>query len=123
MPLGSLSVPSQIRKFPFCKNSFNYFFCAQQEDVFALEAAELGNLFKVKLRHDNSNFSPSWFVDRVEIRDLETDKLYPFICERWLSKKKEEGKIQRTLYVKGYEVYLLNETSLKNLIYAHDIVR
>ena len=63
----------------------------------------------MKLRHDNSNFSPSWFVDRVEIRDLETDKLYPFICERWLSKKKEEGKIQRTLYVKGYEVYLLND--------------
>lgn len=92
-------------------NSFDSF-NARQEDVFALEAAELGNLFKVKLRHDNSNFSPSWFVDRVEIRDLETDKLYPFVCERWLSRKKEEGKIQRTLYVKGYEVYLLNETRL-----------
>jgi len=88
------------------------FFHAQQEDVFALEAVELGNLFKVKLRHDNSNFSPSWFVDRVEIRDLETDKLYPFVCERWLSKKKEEGKIQRTLYVKGFEVYLLHEPRL-----------
>ena len=66
----------------------------------------------MKLRHDNANFSPSWFVDRVEIRDLETDKLYPFVCERWLSKKKEERKIQRTLYVKGYEVYLLNEPLL-----------
>ena len=94
------------------QNSCNSFFHAQQEDVFALEAAELGNLFKVKLRHDNSNFSPSWFVDRVEIRDLETDKLYPFVCERWLSKKKEEGKIQRTLYVKGYEVYLPYEPRL-----------
>ena len=43
-------------------------------------------------------------MDRIDIRDVETDKLYPFICERWLSKKKEEGKLQRTLYVKGYEV-------------------
>lgn len=89
-------------------NSYSSFIYAQQEDIFALEAAELGNLFKIKLRHDNSNFSPSWFVDRVEIRDLETDKLYPFVCERWLSKKKEGGKIQRTLYVKGYEVNILN---------------
>lgn len=88
--------------------SESYFFFFQQEDIFTLEAAELGNIFKVKLRHDNSNFSPSWFVDRVEVRDLETDKLYPFICERWLSKKKEGGKIQRTLYVKGFEVFLLN---------------
>lgn len=92
----------------FFHNSYSSFIHAQQEDIFALEAAELGNLFKIKLRHDNSNFSPSWFVDRVEIRDLETDKLYPFVCERWLSKKKEGGKIQRTLYVKGYEVYFLN---------------
>ena len=35
---------------------------------------------------------------------METDKLYLFVCERWLSKKKEDGKIQRTFYVKGYEV-------------------
>ena len=83
---------------------FKVFFFTQQEDIFTLEAAELGNVFKVKLRHDNANFSPSWFVDRVDIRDVETDKLYPFVCERWLSKKKEEGKLQRTLYVKGYEV-------------------
>lgn len=88
---------------------FKCSFFTQQEDIFTLEAAELGNIFKVKLRHDNSNFSPSWFVDRVEVRDLETDKLYPFICERWLSKKKEGGKIQRTLYVKGFEVFLLNK--------------
>ena len=57
----------------------------------------------ITLRHDNSNLRPSWFVDRIDVRDVETDKLFPFICERWLSKKKE-GKIQRTLYVKGYEV-------------------
>lgn len=87
------------------------------EDIFTLEAAELGNVFKVKLRHDNANFSPSWFVDRVDVRDLETDKLYPFVCERWLSKKKEEGKIQRTLYVKGYqgERSTLGTMSLRSL--------
>jgi hypothetical protein len=58
----------------------------------------------MKLRHDNAHLNASWFVNRVEIRDLETDKLYPFIIERWLSKKKEDQKIERTFYVKGYEV-------------------
>jgi len=38
------------------------------------------------------------------IKDLETDKSYPFIIERWLSKKKEDQKIERSFYVKGYEV-------------------
>ena len=56
------------------------------------------------MRHDNSSFTTSWFLDRIDITDRETDRTYPFICERWLSKKKEDGKIHRTLYVKGYEV-------------------
>ena len=97
------------------------FYFILQEDIFTLEAAELGNIFKVKLRHDNSNFSPSWFVDRVEVRDVETDKLYPFVCERWLSKKKEEGKIQRTLYVKGFEVYLTTSLIVFERNFANDL--
>jgi len=90
--------------FSVLSNQWVSFFFTWQEDIFTLEAAELGNIYKLKLRHDNSNFSPCWFVDRVDIRDVETDKLYPFVCERWLSKKKEDKKIQRMFYVKGYEV-------------------
>ena len=75
-----------------------------QEDVFTIEAADIGNPYKLKIRHDNSSFTTSWFLDRIDITDTETDRKYPFVCERWLSKNKEDGKIHRTLYVKGYEV-------------------
>ena len=72
--------------------------------MFTLEAAELGNIYKAKIRHDNSMLNPSWFLDRIDVKDSETDRTYQFICERWLAKKKEDGKIARTLYAKGYEV-------------------
>ncbi len=67
-----------------------------------LEAVDLGKLFKVKIRHDNAMFSPAWFLDKVLITDT-SDKLrdqYVFYCERWLGKNKDDGKIERSLYVK-----------------------
>ncbi|CAG5125006.1 unnamed protein product, partial [Candidula unifasciata] len=70
-------------------------------DRFVLEAIDLGKLYKMKIRHDNSLINPAWFLDRVEVSDGR-DK-YVFHCERWLAKNKEDGKIERTLYVKGYD--------------------
>lgn len=65
-----------------------------------IEAVDLGNLYKVRIRHDNALLSPAWFLDRVEVRDSLTDDTYTFHCERWLGKNKADGKIDRFLYVK-----------------------
>ncbi|RDD42008.1 Lipoxygenase homology domain-containing protein 1 [Trichoplax sp. H2] len=76
-----------------------------QEDIFHIEAADLGRLFKVKIRHDNTGslFSPAWFLNRIEIVDDENEETTAFPCERWLAKKKDDGKIDRTLFIKGWE--------------------
>lgn len=67
-------------------------------DRFTIQTADLGQLFKINIRHDDSSFSSDWFLDRVEVTDGR-DK-YVFICERWLSKSKEDKKIERTLFEK-----------------------
>jgi lipoxygenase homology domain-containing protein 1 len=68
-------------------------------DRFRIEAADLGKLFKIKVRHDNSSLlGNEWFLDRIEI--TEGSHKYIFLCERWLSKSKEDKKIERTLYEK-----------------------
>ncbi|KAJ8339353.1 hypothetical protein SKAU_G00361390 [Synaphobranchus kaupii] len=72
-------------------------------DKFTIEAVDLGQVFKIKIRHDNSMISPDWYVDQVEVVDVETEEVYLFLCERWLSKKKEDKRIERLFYVKGYE--------------------
>ena len=69
-------------------------------DRFSLEAVDLGKLYKVKIRHDNSMLSPAWFLDRVEVNDVQENQNYVFHCERWLGKNKDDGKIERNLYVK-----------------------
>ncbi|KAM7415994.1 hypothetical protein PAMA_018188 [Pampus argenteus] len=72
-------------------------------DKFTIEAVDLGQVFKIRICHDNSNTGADWYLDQVEVLDLETEEVYMFLCERWLSKKKEDKRIERTFFVKGYE--------------------
>lgn len=86
-----------------------------QMDRFPIQSADLGRLFKVHVRHDNSSFSTNWFLDRIEVSDTRGDK-YIFLCERWLSKSKDDKQIERTLFEKNYRGPKTNSRSLTSNI-------
>ncbi|KAM3842453.1 LOW QUALITY PROTEIN: lipoxygenase homology domain-containing protein 1 [Diretmus argenteus] len=72
-------------------------------DKFTMEAVDLGQVFKLKIRHDNTLLHPDWYLDQVEVVDTDTEEVFLFLCERWLSRKREDRRIRRVFYVKGYE--------------------
>ena len=68
-------------------------------DKFTIEAVDLGQVFKIRVCHDNAT-GADWYLDQVEVLDVETEEVYMFLCERWLSTKKEDKQIERTFFVK-----------------------
>jgi len=46
-----------------------------QEDVFTLTAVHLGQLKKVKIRHDNAGIGAAWFLGHIEVEDTKTKKV------------------------------------------------
>ncbi|XP_010779871.1 lipoxygenase homology domain-containing protein 1-like [Notothenia coriiceps] len=80
------------RKLAKSENNKNKFERAEV-DKFSIEAVDLGQVFKIHIRHDNSMIGADWNLDQVEVLDLETDEVYMFLCERWLSKKKEDRRV------------------------------
>lgn len=68
-------------------------------DKFRIECADLGNIYKLKIRHDNAGvLNADWLLERVDVTD--GIKTYTFHCEQWLSKSKGDKKIERMLYEK-----------------------
>lgn len=67
-------------------------------DRFKIQCADLGNIYKLKIRHDNAGISPDWFLSKVEVKD--DIRTYVFYCEQWLAKGKGDSKLERTLYEK-----------------------
>ncbi|XP_022787247.1 uncharacterized protein LOC111327355 [Stylophora pistillata] len=67
-------------------------------DSFHLTTPEhLGDLIKVTIWHNNSGCSPSWYLKQIIVRDLKTDGVFVFMCNRWLAVEFDDGEVLRTL--------------------------
>jgi lipoxygenase homology domain-containing protein 1 len=77
------------------KNKFE----RNHDDVFTFpNILSLGELTKVRVRHDNSSMmKSSWHLEHVEIEDTETGQTYMFPCDKWLSSRKDDKQIVREL--------------------------
>ncbi|KAH0627806.1 hypothetical protein JD844_008220 [Phrynosoma platyrhinos] len=98
----------KLSKSETCMNKFE----RGQEDMFTIKAVDLGTVYKIRIRHDNSFPRPDWYLEKVEILDENTDDLYLFQCERWLSRKKEDNMIERILWEKVYHMANIGNSSL-----------
>jgi len=59
---------------------------------------KIGELTKLHIEHDNSGLkSADWFLDKVEVINLETDETIVFPCNRWLGRKHDDHEIERDL--------------------------
>ncbi|XP_078695242.1 uncharacterized protein LOC144924161 [Branchiostoma floridae x Branchiostoma belcheri] len=65
------------------------------------EHKHLGALQSLRIWHNNSGkgAEASWYLDRVQVRDLDTDKMYYFLCDKWLAVNEDDGEVCRTLPV------------------------
>ncbi|VDL19697.1 unnamed protein product [Hymenolepis diminuta] len=52
--------------------------------IFKLNLPPVGDLSKLRIRHDATTTSPDWYLEKVIIQHLTTRKSYLFTCNRWL---------------------------------------
>ncbi|XP_071616991.1 polycystin-1 isoform X1 [Heliangelus exortis] len=79
-------------------------------DVFRIATERsLGSIWRIRVWHDNKGLSPSWYLQHVIVRDLQSSKSYFFLVNDWLSVESEEndGMVEK-------EVYAASETELRS---------
>ncbi|KAL5018309.1 hypothetical protein ScPMuIL_004031 [Solemya velum] len=59
----------------------------------------LGDITYIRIWHDSSGKgdSASWYLHKVDVLDLQKDKRFVFICDRWLSLSDDDGQVERIL--------------------------
>ena len=73
-------------------------FCRGSSDVFLLTVQEpLGYLHGVRIGHNNSGVSPSWFLEDIVIEDVQTSHSWSFANNQWLALERGNGGIERML--------------------------
>ncbi|XP_067225935.1 polycystin-1 [Chanodichthys erythropterus] len=69
-------------------------------DDFQVETdANLGEIWKIRIWHDNTGLDPSWYLKHVIVWDIQTDNMFFFLVEDWLSVENERnsGRVEKVV--------------------------
>uniref|UniRef100_A0A8C3VA75 Polycystin 1, transient receptor potential channel interacting n=1 Tax=Catharus ustulatus TaxID=91951 RepID=A0A8C3VA75_CATUS len=76
-------------------------------DVFQIATERsLGSIWRIRIWHDNKGLSPSWYLQHVIVRDLQSSKSYFFLVNDWLSVESEDndGLVEREVFAASDEL-------------------
>ena len=77
-----------------------------------------GIVSRVRVWHDNGGSSPSWYLSRLIVRDLQTNRCQHFLADRWLSLVDREDRCDVNDDVSSSELVGEFESSSK-LLFVH----
>ena len=76
----------------------NFLFTRGNTDVFVLSLSQsLGTIQAVRIGHDNSGESPSWFLEEIVVIDNQLNQSWAFTSNQWLALEREDGRIERII--------------------------
>ena len=61
--------------------------------------SSLGKLTDIRIWHDNSGSNPAWFLQQVVITDKQTEEMWYFLANQWLSLDNRGGSIELNIKV------------------------
>lgn len=55
----------------------------------------LGNMNYLRIWHDNSGRGSyaSWFLSSLVVRDVQTNEVFEFICNKWMAQEKDDNEV------------------------------
>lgn len=68
----------------------------------------LGKLTHLRIWHDNTGKSPSWYFKRMQVLNVQTGEQYFFICDRWLAVEEGDGQVRGDGEGEQNCIYVLN---------------
>ncbi|ETE59811.1 Polycystic kidney disease and receptor for egg jelly-related protein, partial [Ophiophagus hannah] len=74
-------------------------------DTFMLTTKEdLGDLFSIHIWHNYCGFGPNWYLSRIKVLNVDTNKSWLFLCRKWLALGRQNYQIEWTFEVTDPEV-------------------
>ncbi|XP_066278313.1 polycystin-1-like protein 2 [Branchiostoma lanceolatum] len=73
-------------------------------DSFLVSSPDIiGMIHVIHIWHDNSGYSPEWYLSQIVVQEKATDRIVYFMCNRWFAVGEDDGKIERLIPVASPE--------------------
>ncbi|CAH2285234.1 oxygen-regulated 1 [Pelobates cultripes] len=74
-------------------------FQSGHEDTFQINIGDIGEIYKIRVGHDNSGESPSWHCEAVHLLNIFSNEQFSIDVNRWLAQDQDDKEICRELPV------------------------
>lgn len=62
-----------------------------------INVGNIGEIYKIRVGHDNSGDFPAWYCNDVRMKDVHTNEELTFTCRKWMSRDEDDGEICREM--------------------------
>ncbi|XP_013375654.1 PREDICTED: oxygen-regulated protein 1 [Chinchilla lanigera] len=66
-------------------------------DIFKINLKGLGEIYKIRIGHDNSGRDPKWYLEEVRLENMATSELFCLTVESWLAEDEDDGDLWKEM--------------------------
>ncbi|XP_070487712.1 oxygen-regulated protein 1 isoform X18 [Equus przewalskii] len=91
-------------------------FNSNSADIFKINLKDIGEIYKIRIGHDNRGKDPRWYLEEIRLENIDTRELFCLTVDSWIAENENGGDtwkempVVRTnkapLPVVAYEIYV-----------------
>ncbi|XP_037658982.1 oxygen-regulated protein 1 [Choloepus didactylus] len=81
-------------------------------DIFKITLKDIGEIYKIRIGHDNSGKDPRWYLEEIRLENIATSELFCLPVDSWIAENENDGDIWKEL-----PIARTNRASLPVVVY------
>nr|XP_058131522.1 oxygen-regulated protein 1 isoform X2 [Dasypus novemcinctus] len=72
-------------------------FSTNSADIFKIFLKDIGEIYKVRIGHDNSGEDPRWYLEEIILENIATCELFCLSVDSWIAENENDGDIWKEI--------------------------
>ncbi|XP_045645113.1 oxygen-regulated protein 1 isoform X2 [Ursus americanus] len=66
-------------------------------DIFKINLKDIGEIYKVRIGHDNSGNDPAWYLEEIRLENIDTCELFCLAIDSWIAENENGGDLWKEM--------------------------
>ncbi|XP_045416943.1 oxygen-regulated protein 1 isoform X2 [Lemur catta] len=72
-------------------------FSPNSADIFKINLKDIGEIYKIRIGHDNSGKDPGWYLEEVRLENIATHELFCLTVDSWIAENENDGDLWKEM--------------------------
>uniref|UniRef100_A0A2K6MCD9 Oxygen-regulated protein 1 n=1 Tax=Rhinopithecus bieti TaxID=61621 RepID=A0A2K6MCD9_RHIBE len=76
-------------------------FNSNTADIFKINLKDIGEIYKIRIGHDNTGKNPRWYLEEVRLENIATNELFCLPVDSWIAENENDGDLWKEIPIMG----------------------